>query len=154
MALTNTFAVFQTVVLAAWFGAMVYSIVVVQQFQLRVADPESYEDVGQLMASGSRRRILRLAFLIGVSGTGLAISRATADPGPSDTWVVLMCVKLALYVVACSAFAYQSWWVWPRRIFALPAEMPAVRRTFLITSLVMATALGLMLAVDVIAATA
>jgi hypothetical protein len=154
MALTNTFAVIQTVVLAAWFGAMVYSIVMVQQFQLRAADPDEFEDVGQLMASGSRRRILRLAVLIAISGTGLAISRATDTPRPSTEWIVLMCIKLVLFVIACGAFAYQSWWVWPKRVFALPAEMPGVRRTFLITSLVMTVTLGLILAIDVIAASA
>jgi hypothetical protein len=153
MLLTNTFAVIQTVVLAAWFGSMVYSIVIVQQFQLRAPDPENYEDVGQQMASGSRRRITRLIVLITISGTGFAITRITADPGPSDTWITLMWVKLVLFVLAVCAFAYQSWWVWPRRIFALPAEMPAVRRTFLITSLFMAVMLGLVLAVDVVAAT-
>lgn len=154
MALTNTFAVFQTVVLAAWFGAMVYSIVVVQNFQFHVADPENYEDVGQQMADGSRRRIARLAVLIAISGTAAAISRANVDPGPSTEWVVLMCVKLVLFVIAVGLFAYQSWWVWPQRIFALPAEMPAVRRKFFAISIGMAVALGLILAIDVIAATA
>jgi hypothetical protein len=152
VALTTFFAAFQTLILAAWFGSMVYSIVVVQQFQLRAPDPETYEEVGQQMASGSRRRILRLAVLIAISGTALAITRLTDDPGPSATWITLMWVKLALFVVAVSAFAYQSWWVWPRRIFALPAEMASVRRTFLVTSLVMAVALGGILVVDVMAA--
>jgi hypothetical protein len=152
LALTIFFAAFQTIILAAWFGSMVYSIVVVQQFQLRAPDPETYEEVGQLMASGSRRRIARLAVLIAVSGTGLAITRLTHDPGPGDTWITLMWVKLALFVLAVSGFAYQSWWVWPRRIFALPAEMPAIRRTFLITSLFMAVMLGGILVTDVVAA--
>jgi hypothetical protein len=152
LVLTTFFAAFQTLILAAWFGSMVYSIVIVQQFQLRAPDPETYEEVGQLMASGSRRRILRLIMLITVSGIGLAITRLTDDPGPGGTWIALMWVKLALFVLAVSAFTYQSWWVWPKRIFALPTEMPRVRRTFLITSLVMAVALGGILIVDVIAA--
>jgi len=153
MVLTNVFAVIQTVVLAAWFGSMVYSIVVVQQFQLRAPDPENYEDVGQLMASGSRRRIIRLIVLITISGVGFVITRLHRDPAPSDTWVTLMWVKLVLFALAVCAFTYQSWWVWPRRIFALPAEMPGVRRTFLVTSLFMAVMLGLILAIDVVAAT-
>ncbi|WP_280397097.1 hypothetical protein [Nocardia carnea] len=152
MVVTNLFAVIQTLFLAVWFGSMVYSIVVVQQFQFTAEDPEEYEEVGQMMADGSRQRILRLAIIAGIAGAVAAMSRAMDTPAPSGAWVALMAVKVVLYIGAVTAFAIQSWRIWPKRIFALPGEMPGIRRTFFALSLTMAVLLGAILAIDVVAA--
>lgn len=37
-------------------------------------------------------------------------------------------VVLGLYCVAAAVFVNVSWWHWPARVFALPAERPAFRR--------------------------
>ncbi|WP_460695399.1 hypothetical protein [Nocardia thraciensis] len=149
--MTNLFAVIQTLFLAVWFGSMVYSVVVVQRFQFDAGDPEELEEMGQMMADGSRQRILRLAIIAGICGVVAAISRAAHTPAPGGAWIWLMIAKLALFLVACAAFAFQSWWVWPKRIFARTEEMPEIRRTFFALSLTMAVTLGAILAIDVVA---
>ncbi|NKY89344.1 hypothetical protein [Nocardia veterana] len=151
MVVTNLFAVIQTLFLAVWFGSMVYSVVVVQQFQFKAEDPEEIEEMGQMMADGSRQRIARLAIIAGISGVMAAITRAVHTPAPGGAWVALMIVKAVLFVVACAAFGFQSWWVWPKRIFARTEEMPGIRRTFFTLSLTMAVTLGAILAIDVVA---
>ncbi|MFH5228776.1 hypothetical protein [Antrihabitans spumae] len=150
--LMRIFAVSQAVMLSAWFGIMMYSIIFVQRFQLRSADPDAVEDIFQQIAHGARKMALQTIAVIAVTGTGLAVTRVLITPGPSAEWIVLMCAKLVLFLLACATFVYQSWWVWPKRIFAPPDEMPRVRREFLAAAVVIAVSLGSMIAVDVLAA--
>ncbi|MFH5207322.1 hypothetical protein ACHIPZ_03665, partial [Antrihabitans sp. NCIMB 15449] len=102
--LMRIFAVSQAVMLSAWFGIMMYSIIFVQRFQLRSADPDAVEDIFQQIAHGARKMALQTIAVITVTGTGLAVTRVLITPGPSAEWIVLMCAKLVLFLLACATF--------------------------------------------------
>lgn len=67
--------------------------------------------------------------MILASGIGLARwpGHAWSDAG---VWPWLFAAKLACFVVAAGCFAYVSWVLWPRRSFATPDELPALKRHF------------------------
>jgi hypothetical protein len=48
----------------------------------------------------------------------------------SGGWWALVGGKIALLVLAAAVFWLVSWRYWPARVFALPAERPAIRRKF------------------------
>jgi len=71
---------------------------------------------------------LGACFLLAVSGIGLAIIN-WPSPVPA-TWLVLVGVKLALFLMALALFSYASWRLWPARVFATTKEIPLFQRTF------------------------
>ena len=48
----------------------------------------------------------------------------------SRTWLAVVLIKVTLFASAVVIFSYASWRLWPRRIFATPDELPAIRRRF------------------------
>ena len=54
--------------------------------------------------------------------TGIAL--ASDDPSAAAA------VKAVLLAAATALFWWVSWRGWPRRVFALPAELPALQRRF------------------------
>ncbi|MEV0610062.1 hypothetical protein AB0I61_27215 [Polymorphospora rubra] len=117
-------------VAALWLGAMSYSLFVLQPKIARMCDgdPVRIEDAERVLANGNRRPVLALVAVLWLSGTGLAGLAAT--DGLSTTGWLLVGIKAVLLAVASGLFWWVSWRGWPRRVFALPAELPGLRRRF------------------------
>jgi hypothetical protein len=114
---------------AAWFGSMFYSLTVMQPRakQFFATDPEFEEFVAHV-AQGARWKVLAAFGFVAVTGVLLI---AVARPVPMTRgWLLAVFVKTALFAAAVAIFAYASWRLWPRRIFATPAELPAIQRQF------------------------
>ncbi|NEE00160.1 hypothetical protein [Phytoactinopolyspora halotolerans] len=110
--------------LAAWLGSMLYSLVIVQPRAHRffAADDDRLEEFLTVVGSGNRRPVVALI-------TGLFVSLAVipiADT-PRAPQAILYAVEGGLLVAAAVVFARVSWWLWPRRVFALAEERPRHR---------------------------
>ena len=114
---------------AAWFGSMFYSLSVMQPRARRFfASDAEFEEFLATVAQGARWKVLAAFAFVALTGVGLIV---VARPEPvTNTWLVIVAMKVALFAVAVAIFSYASWRLWPRRIFASPAEAPAIRRTF------------------------
>jgi hypothetical protein len=83
-------------VTAAWLGAMVYSIAVVQpKLAEFFVDPAEREDFATVLASGARWKVLTLAALLTLSGAGLTWIELTEADSPSSAWTALVAAKSA-----------------------------------------------------------
>jgi hypothetical protein len=122
-----------------WLGGMTYSLFVVQPRVSRVlSDPAEAEEVYRELATGNRWRVVALIVVLALSGLGLALVYS----GQSDRWWILIALKIILLGVASVAFWWVSWRGWPRRIFALPSELPAEQARFRWVALAMAGLVG------------
>jgi Flp pilus assembly protein TadB len=114
---------------ALWLGSMGYSLFVVQPRLARVLrDPAQVEDVYRELAAGNRWRVAGLIGVLGLSGLALVATAARTDR-PAWWWAVVA-AKTALWAGAAGLFWWVSWRGWPRRVFALPEELPATQRRF------------------------
>jgi hypothetical protein len=112
---------------AVWLGSMAYSLFVVQPRVARViADPARAEDLYRELGAGNRWRVIGLIAVLAVTGVLLAF----VHDGRSWGWWLAIAVKAALLVGASALFWWVSWRGWPRRVFALPAEIPGVQARF------------------------
>ncbi len=118
------------VVLAAvWLGAMTYSLVIVQPRALRLLGEQRFEEFAAVLAHGARTAVL--AVMAGLALTGAALVVLVLAAGDQDrTWWLLVVAKIVALLAALAVFSWVSWRLWPRRIFALDAELPAVRAVF------------------------
>ena len=135
---------------AAWVGSMAYSLFVVQPRLARLLPAATTEDVYRELAAGNRWRVIGLIATLALSGAGLA----AVPPGVahrSGWWTALVVAKVVLLVAASALFWWVSWRGWPRRIFALPAELPALQRRFRHVAVVMCGLVGAAFALGVIA---
>jgi hypothetical protein len=144
-------------VAAAWFGAMSYSLFVVQPRAERLLGSQGYEPLAQTMAAGQRWKVLGLMAALAVSGGLLLAVLVTAgDPGEGAGardagWWTALGVHAALLVLALAVFARVSWRLWPARVFALPAELDAIRRRFRVAALILLGTVGLATVLGVVA---
>jgi putative copper export protein len=126
---------------AAWFGALVYRAFFVdpaaRRFFGRGGD---YERFALHLADGMRYVVLAALLTCGLSGLGLLALRW---PAASAAYLGLMAGKAALWAVALAVFAYISWVFWPRRVFAVEAEQPAIHRHGVALALTMIALAGL-----------
>jgi Flp pilus assembly protein TadB len=112
-------------VAALWLGSMAYSLFVVQPKLARMvgsADVSRLEDAQRELAQGNRWPVVWLVGVLWASGIVLAFFH----DGP--WWPVVL--KGVLLAVASGLFWWVSWRGWPRRVFALPEELPALQRRF------------------------
>jgi hypothetical protein len=130
---------------AVWLGSMAYSLFVVQPRIARVLAAGPAEDVYRELAAGNRWRVVALIAALALSG--LALVPLTDHP---RGWWVLVLLKTLLLVLASAVFWWVSWRGWPRRVFALPDELPAVQRRFRTVAIVMAGLVGLDFALGVV----
>jgi hypothetical protein len=113
---------------ALWLGAMAYSLFVVQPRLARiVGDPSRMEDAQRELAAGNRWPVIGLIAALWLTGLGLV---ALTGAGAAAGWWAAVGLKALLLAVATGLFWWVSWRGWPRRVFALPAELPALRRRF------------------------
>jgi hypothetical protein len=135
---------------AVWLGSMVYSLGVVQPRIGRLfGEPARAEEVYRELAAGNRWRVLVLIVVLAGSGAGLAALQAD---GRAAWWWALTGAKAALAIAAAACFWWVSWRGWPARVFALPAELPALHRRFRRVALVMTWLVGAAFVLGIVAA--
>jgi putative copper export protein len=146
--MTFLLLVVHLVAAVAWLGAMAYSLVAVQPRIARaVPDPVRAEEIYRELAAGNRWPVV--AIIAGLALTGLGL--VTVADGRSAGWWAAMAAKALLWVAAAGLFWWVSWRGWPRRVFALPEELPAQQARFRRVALAMAAVVGLAFALGVVA---
>lgn len=129
---------------ALWWGSMAYSLFVVQPRLGRMVGDPRVEDTQRELAHGNRWPVVGLIAVLWLSGLGLVL----VDTG-SGWWWAGVAVKAGLLAAATALFWWVSWRGWPRRVFALPAELPGLQRRFRSVALAMFGLVGAALAVGV-----
>ena len=126
-----------------WIGAMAFSVFVLhpraEQF---FAGSSTFEDLLFTVVHGARWKVV--AGIVGIVASGVALTLAGSDaslgPGVGPMWTAMVAAKVALLVCSLALFFYVSWVLWPRRVFASPAELPGLRRRFRVVGVVMIAA--------------
>lgn len=132
-------------VAALWLGSMAYSLFVVQPKIARIvgdADVSRLEDAQRELAQGNRWPVVWLIAALWASGIVLAFFHDGA-------WWPLV-VKGVLLAAASALFWWVSWRGWPRRVFALPEELPALQRRFRRIAMTMFAVVGAAFALSVL----
>ncbi|WP_163506821.1 hypothetical protein [Fodinicola acaciae] len=112
---------------ALWFGAMAYSIAVVQPRILADAgSAAAAEPLATTIAAGARWKVVGLIATLVVTGVALALLHENRTP----LWWVVTGVRALILLTVGGLFWHVSWRMWPRRIFALPAEIPGHQAAF------------------------
>jgi hypothetical protein len=157
---------------AVWLGGMLYSLFVVQPRVPRVLpDPVAAEELYREFGAGNRWRVIGLIAVLALSGVGLifvasghssgggltvpvdsptaprgalavANGPVTVAGGHSGLWWAAIEAKVVLLAGASVLFWWVSWRGWPRRVFALPREIPAEQARFRRVALAMAGLVG------------
>ncbi|HEY0640678.1 MAG TPA: hypothetical protein VGD67_23865 [Pseudonocardiaceae bacterium] len=136
---------------AVWLGAMAYSLVVVQPRAERLLGTDRYEEFAATVAAGARWKVLAMAGALAASGLGLVAVRLVEAADTRPAWVALVLVKGALLLAVVAVFWYVSWRLWPRRLFALDEELPAVKRRFTAAAFTLGGLVGANLVLGVLA---
>jgi hypothetical protein len=137
---------------AVWLGSMTYSLFVVQPRIARVVpDPARAEEFYRELGAGNRWRVIGLIGALLVTGVGLIVLHGIHS-GQSLGWWLVVGLKAGLLVAASALFWWVSWRGWPRRVFALPAELPALQGRFRRVALAMTALVGLSFVLGVAAA--
>jgi hypothetical protein len=130
---------------------MCYSIAVVQPRAARLLGAARYEEFAATLAHGARWTVIGMCAALALTGAGL-VAIAAADR-PSAGWVAVMIAKTILLLAALAAFANVSWRLWPKRVFALPAELPRLHRAFTRTASTLIAVVGAEIVLGVAART-
>ena len=143
--MTALVAIIHAGLAAAWVGGMAYSLFVVQPKLKRYFGPdqEGRETLTAVIASGNRWKVVGLIAAIALSGLILLLMR-------HEHWWI-HAVKGLLLLCATGIFWYVSWRHWPRRVFATPAEVPALQRRLIVLATTMLGLTGLAFALGVVA---
>ena len=121
-----------------WIGAMAFSVFVLHPRAERFfAGSSTFEDLLFTVVHGARWKVV--AGIVGIiaSGVALTVMRATSMRSMGSAWDAIVVVKVALLGVSLALFCHVSWVLWPRRVFASAAELPAIRRRFRAVGVVM-----------------
>jgi hypothetical protein len=111
----------------AWLGSMGYGLFVVQPRIARVLpDPVRAEELYRELGAGNRWPVIGIIGALALSGAGLVIVHNRQSYG----WWLMVGAKALLLLVVSGLFWWISWRGWPRRVFALPAELPAEQARF------------------------
>lgn len=89
-------------------------------------DPARVEEAQRELAHGNRWPVVGLIAVLWLSGVGLVL----VEGGGPTRWWAAVALKAGLLGAASALFWWVSWRGWPRRVFALPDELPGVRRRF------------------------
>jgi Flp pilus assembly protein TadB len=128
-------------VAALWLGSMAYSLFVVQPKLSRMAggDPVKLEEMHRELAQGNRWPVVGLITTLWITGALLTEKLTFAVP-----------LKAMALLGATGLFWWVSWRAWPRRVFALPEELPALQRQFRRVAIAMFGLVGLAFALGVL----
>lgn len=121
-----------------WIGAMAFSVFVLHPRAERFfAGSSTFEDLLFTVVHGARWKVV--AGIVGIiaSGVALTVMRAPSMRSMGSAWDAIVVVKVALLGVSLALFCHVSWVLWPRRVFASAAELPAIRRRFRAVGVVM-----------------
>ncbi len=133
----------------AWVGAMGYSLFVVQPRIARaVPDPQRAEELYRELGAGNRWPVVCLIVTLGASGLALIFLHR----GQSYAWWLTVAAKGLLLLAAAALFWWVSWRAWPRRVFALPTELPVEQARFRRVALAMTAVVGLAFFLGMVAA--
>lgn len=126
--ITAVLVLAHAVAAAGWLGGMLYSLLVVQPKARRFfgTDDEAYEEFLATMASGNRWKVLGLVGVLAATGAVLLV----VAPPEARAQLPAHVGEAVLLAAALAVFVHVSWRLWPRRVFALPEERPAVRARF------------------------
>lgn len=132
-----------------WLGSMSYSLFVVQPRIRRVLpDPVRAEEVYRELGAGNRWPVMGAIVGLALTGAGLTIIHS----GGSLGWWLTTGAQALLLGAAAGLFWWVSWRGWPRRVFALPGELPALQARFRRVALAMTALVGLAFLIGLIAA--
>jgi hypothetical protein len=133
----------------AWLGAMGYSLFVVQpRIGRAIGDPVRAEELYRELGAGNRWPVIGIISALALSGAGLVLFHNGQPYG----WWLTIAAKALLLVAASGLFWWVSWRGWPRRVFALPAELPVEQARFRRVALAMAGLVGTAFVLGVAAA--
>lgn len=111
-----------------WIGAVAFNLfVLTPRARAWFRHSGEHEDFVFSVVHGLRWPVL--AGALAVVGSGVARWRSDL-PGASPLWATLMLGKIACATISLGLFAIVTLRLWPRRLFATEAELPAIRRTF------------------------
>lgn len=132
---------------ALWLGAMAHSLFVVQPRLAKLAgpDPHRQEELQRELAQGNRWPVVGLICVLWLTGIALVLG---AGPGDGWWWAGVA-AKAALLAAATALFWWVSWRGWPRRVFALAPELPALQQKFRLVALAMLGLVGVAFATGV-----
>lgn len=139
--LTMVLVVVHAGVGALWLGSMAYSLFIVQPRLAGMVggDPARVEEAQRELAAGNRWPVVGMITMLWLSGAGLA---ALGVPVATTAWWAAVVGKALLLAAATVLFWWVSWRAWPRRVFALPDELPGLQRRFRLVALAMAALVG------------
>jgi Flp pilus assembly protein TadB len=143
--MTALVAIIHAGLAAAWVGGMAYSLFVVQPKLKKYFGPdqEGRETLTAVIASGNRWKVVGLIAAIALSGLALLLLN-------HEHWWI-HAIKGLLLLCATGIFWYVSWRHWPRRVFATPAELPALQRRLIVLATTMLALTGLAFTLGVVA---
>ena len=113
----------------AWFGAMLYSLVVVHpRARSFFSSSRQFEEFIAHLAAGARWKVLSGAAFIALTGIGLLLLPGAEDASNGKKACVI--AKTALFAIAVSLFCFASWRLWPARTLASVEEIPKFQQSF------------------------
>jgi putative copper export protein len=128
---------------AAWFGAMLYSLIVLHpRARSFFSHPRQFEDFITHIAAGARWKVLSGMGIIALTGIAL-LFLTTVKNGNSLAWHSCVYTKGILFVLAAGLFMHISWKAWPARVLASSDELPKYQRKFRLWGIVLLTLVGI-----------
>lgn len=125
---------------AAWLGALVYRVFVVDpKLQRLLGKGVEFEQASLHLAHGMRYVVMSALLVCGLSGFALV----GLQTNPSVNWVMFMAGKTGVWLLAFALFVYISWVFWPKRVFAVATQWASIRRQGFVISLLMIGLAGL-----------
>jgi hypothetical protein len=131
--------------LGGWLGSMLYSLMIVQPRAARffAGDDDAHEAFLVFLGAGNRRPVLAIIAAATVTAVLIAaLARVN---------VAAMLGAVVALAAATAVFVRVSWWLWPRRVFALPDERSRHRTALRRHAGAMVGLIGAALALAVIA---
>jgi len=110
-----------------WIGAMFFSVFVLHpRAEAFFQGKAQFEDLLFTVVQGARWKVVAGAAAIAASGAWLLWEHRAAGP----LWSAVVAAKVGLLLLVIFLFGHVSWVLWPRRVFAAEAELPAIRALF------------------------
>jgi putative copper export protein len=134
---------------AAWFGAMLYSLLVLHpRARSFFGSTSKFEEFITYLAAGARWKVLGGAAFIAFTGVCLLLLPSRENTSPAFYACVI--AKAALFIVAVGLFCFTSWVLWPARTLASTEENPKFHKTFRVIAITLIILLGISMVVGVV----
>ena len=117
-----------------FLGSMIYSVFVARPAAEKffADDPHTLNMFQITLAHGGRPKVGATLLVLLLSGVGLLV----VDNDLDTTETIFMAIKSIGFVAIVMAFWYMSFKLWPRRVFAVPDDMPAIMQRFVVSVIV------------------